>query len=79
MFRQDRGYTPTLEKLCQSLDEELQKLLEDLKIYLYPEKKIGQKLFSFDNDDDTEQMYSDRAEIEIYLREISDKNIQRLV
>lgn len=76
MSRQDRGFTPTLEKLCQALDSELQKLLDDLKIYLYPDRKTA-KLFVYDDDDDSDQMYIDRAEIEMYLRDVSDRNIHR--
>ncbi|XP_075979417.1 conserved oligomeric Golgi complex subunit 1 [Anticarsia gemmatalis] len=83
MARQDRGYTPTLEKLCQSLDEELQKLLEDLRVYLYQDKKsTGVKdklLFAYDEDDDTDQIYSDKNIIEMYLRDVSDNNIQSML
>lgn len=83
MARQDRGYSPTLEKLCKSLDDELQKLLEDLRVYLYQDKKNtankDKLLFSYDEDDDSDQIYSDKHQIETYLRDVSDKNIQRYV
>ncbi|CAH0588166.1 unnamed protein product [Chrysodeixis includens] len=83
MARQDRGYSPTLEKLCKSLDDELQKLLEDLRVYLYQDKKntaIKDKLlFSYDEEDDSDQIYSDKHQIETYLRDVSDKNIQSML
>ncbi|CAH0687690.1 unnamed protein product [Spodoptera exigua] len=83
MARQDRGYTPTLEKLCQSLDDELQKLLEDLRVYLYQDKKsVGNKdklLFAYEDDDDIDQIYSDKHLIEMYLRDVSDSNIQSML
>ncbi|CAH0718180.1 unnamed protein product, partial [Brenthis ino] len=78
MSRQDRGFTPNLEKLCQSLDDELQKLLEDLKEYLYHEKKKD-KLFLYDEEENLDQVYIDRAEIEEYLRNTSDRNIHNMV
>lgn len=81
MARQDRGYTPTLEKLCQSLDDELQKLLEDLRVYLYKDKKSSagkdKLLFAYEDDDDIDQIYSDKHLIQMYLRDVSDSNIQR--
>ncbi|CAH2087581.1 unnamed protein product [Euphydryas editha] len=80
MSRQDRGFTPNLEKLCQTLDDELQRLLEDLKEYLYKEKKhVKDKLYVYDEDDDLDQVYIDRSEIEEYLRETSDKYIQSML
>ncbi|XP_026741039.1 conserved oligomeric Golgi complex subunit 1 [Trichoplusia ni] len=83
MARQDRGYSPTLEKLCKSLDDELQKLLEDLRVYLYQDKKNtankDKLLFSYDEDDDSDQIYSDKHQIETYLRDVSDKNIQSML
>nr|XP_049702682.1 conserved oligomeric Golgi complex subunit 1-like [Helicoverpa armigera] len=83
MARQDRGYTPTLEKLCQSLDDELQKLLEDLRVYLYKDKKTtankDKLLFAYDDDDDIDQIYSDKHLIEMYLRDVSDSNIQSML
>ncbi|XP_049871581.1 conserved oligomeric Golgi complex subunit 1 isoform X2 [Pectinophora gossypiella] len=80
MSRQDRGFTPNLEKLCQTLDNELQKLLEDLKVYLYQDKKTSSKLiFAYDEDDDSDQIYSDKGDIEQYLRHISGKNIQSML
>ncbi|XP_030023719.2 conserved oligomeric Golgi complex subunit 1 [Manduca sexta] len=81
MSQQDRGYTPTLEKLCQSLDSELQKLLDDLRVYLYRERKGASRdklLFTYDDEDDTDQMYSDKNDIELYLRDVSDKNIENM-
>lgn len=78
MSRQDRGFTPNLEKLCQSLDDELQKLLDDLKEYLYKDKKlVNDKLYVYDYDEDLDQVYIDRNEIEEYLRDSSDRYIQR--
>ena len=74
MSRQDRGFTQNLEKLCQSLDDELQKLLEDLKDYLYQEKR-NDKIIVFDEEDSVEQVFTDREIIEEYLRNTSDKNI----
>lgn len=82
MARQDRGFTPTLEKLCEALDSELQRLLDDLRLYLYKERKGASQdkiLFGYDEDDDSEQIYSDKGDIELYLREVSDRNIQRFV
>lgn len=83
MARQDRGYSPTLENLCQSLDDELQKLLEDLKVYLYRDKKGSsgkdKLLFAYDDDDAADQIYSDKSIIEIYLRDVSDHNIQSML
>lgn len=83
MARQDRGYTPNLEKLCQSLDDELQKLLEDLRVYLYKDKKssVGNDklLFAYEDDDDIDQIYSDKHLIEMYLRDVSDNNIQSML
>uniref|UniRef100_A0A2A4JFR1 Conserved oligomeric Golgi complex subunit 1 n=1 Tax=Heliothis virescens TaxID=7102 RepID=A0A2A4JFR1_HELVI len=83
MARQDRGYTPNLEKLCQSLDSELQKLLEDLRVYLYRDKKTtankDKLLFAYDEDDDIDQIYSDKHLIEMYLRDVSDNNIQSML
>ncbi|XP_041980829.1 conserved oligomeric Golgi complex subunit 1 [Aricia agestis] len=78
MSHQDRGYTPNLEKLCTSLDEELQKLLEDVKEYLYPEKKKDKLIYTYE-EDETENMYVDRAEIEQYLRDTSDRHIQSML
>jgi hypothetical protein len=79
MARQDRGFSPTLEKLCQALDNELQRLLEDLKVYLYHDKKNTKDklLFAYDEEDDSSQIYSDKNDIEVYLRDVSDSNIQR--
>lgn len=79
MSRQDRGLTPNLERLCRNLDDELQKLLDDLKVYLYPEKKsVGNKLiFSYEEEDDSRQVYSDRVDIEQHLRGVSDSHIRR--
>lgn len=83
MARQDHGYNPTLEKLCQSLDDELQKLLEDLRVYLYKDKKVvsgkDKILFAYEDDEDADQIYSDKSIIEIYLRDVCDDNIQKLV
>ncbi|XP_026325897.1 conserved oligomeric Golgi complex subunit 1 isoform X2 [Hyposmocoma kahamanoa] len=83
MSRQDRGYTPNLEKLCFTLDAELQKLLEDLRIYLYRDRKMSSPrdklLFTYDDVDDADQVYSDKGDIELYLRDISDKNIQSML
>ncbi|CAG4940110.1 unnamed protein product [Parnassius apollo] len=81
MARQDRGFTPNLEKLCQGLDDELQKLLEDLQVYLYQKKSNAsiKQLFSYEEEDDSQQIYSDRAEIEQYLRDVSDRNIQSML
>lgn len=83
MARQDRGYSPTLEKLCQSLDEELQKLLEDLKVYLYHDKKTANSkdkiLFVYDDDEDIDQIYIDRNVIEMYLRDVADNNVQNML
>lgn len=56
MSRQDRGFTPNLEKLCQTLDDELQKLLDDLKEYLYKDKKlVNDKLYVYDYDEDLDR------------------------
>lgn len=83
MARQDHGYSPTLEKLCQSLDDELQKLLEDLRVYLYKDKKVvsgkDKILFAYEDDEDADQIYSDKSIIGIYLRDVCDDNIQKLV
>ncbi|XP_034833206.1 conserved oligomeric Golgi complex subunit 1 isoform X1 [Maniola hyperantus] len=79
MTRQDRGFTPNLEKLCQSLDDELQKLLEDLKDYLYEERKSKEKLFAYDEEEDLQQVFVDRVDIEQYLRDTSDRNIQSML
>ncbi|KAJ8718628.1 hypothetical protein PYW08_002865 [Mythimna loreyi] len=83
MARQDHGYTPTLEKLCQSLDAELQKLLEDLKVYLYKDKRSSagkdKLLFAYEDEDDIDQIYSDKHLIEVYLRDVSDTNIQSML
>ncbi|XP_050350147.1 conserved oligomeric Golgi complex subunit 1 isoform X2 [Nymphalis io] len=80
MSRQDRGFTPNLEKLCQSLDDELQKLLEDLKEYLYKDRRGAKdKLYVYDEEEDTDQVYTDSDEIEDYLRHTSDKYIQSML
>ncbi|XP_053611473.1 conserved oligomeric Golgi complex subunit 1 isoform X2 [Plodia interpunctella] len=80
MARQDRGFSPTLEKLCQSLDSELQKLLEDLKVYLYQDKKNKDGiLFSYDEEEDLDQMYIDKGDIVVFLRDVADKNIQSML
>ncbi|KAJ2949499.1 hypothetical protein O0L34_g15422 [Tuta absoluta] len=82
MSRQDRGFTPNLERLCQSLDSELQKLLEDLKVYLYREHKTTSRdklLFTYDDDDDTDQIYSDKDVIEQYLRDTSGKHVESML
>ncbi|CAH2264178.1 jg21718 [Pararge aegeria aegeria] len=79
MARQDRGFTPNLEKLCQSLDDELQKLLEDLKDYLYQDRRCKEKLFAFEEEEELDQVFIDRVEIEQYLRDTSDKNIQSML
>ncbi|CAB3244809.1 unnamed protein product [Arctia plantaginis] len=83
MARQDRGYSPTLEKLCQSLDDELQKLLEDLRVYLYKDKKVAtgkdKILFTYEDDEDVDQIYSDKSDIEMYLRDVCDDNIQNML
>ncbi|KAJ0175018.1 hypothetical protein K1T71_009159 [Dendrolimus kikuchii] len=83
MSRQDRGYTPTLETLCKSLDSELQRLLEDLRVYLYQEKKGAtardKLLFAYEDDNDADQMYIDKGDIEIYLRDASDRNIHSML
>ncbi|XP_013149186.1 PREDICTED: conserved oligomeric Golgi complex subunit 1 [Papilio polytes] len=79
MSRQDRGFTPNIEKLCQGLDDELQKLLEDLKVYLYPEKRSRSNKLLFYEEDDKQQIYSDREDIEVYLRNVSDTNIQSML
>ncbi|CAG9565917.1 unnamed protein product [Danaus chrysippus] len=75
MSRQDRGFTPALQKLCQSLDDELQKLLEDLKDYLYERKDRDTYLY----DDELDQVYTDKEEIEMYLKEASDRNIHSII
>lgn len=80
MWLQDRGFTPNLEKLCHSLDEELHKLLEDLKIYLYKDTSVRTKdslLFNLEEEDNTNQMYNDREEIKMFLMAVSEQNIQR--
>ncbi|KPJ16411.1 Conserved oligomeric Golgi complex subunit 1 [Papilio machaon] len=80
MSRQDRGFTPNIEKLCKGLDEELQKLLEDLKVYLYPEKRSrSNKLLFYEEEDDRQQIYSDREDIQNYLRNVSDRNVQSML
>ncbi|CAH2049220.1 unnamed protein product, partial [Iphiclides podalirius] len=82
MSRQDRGLTPNLEKLCQGLDDELQRLLEDLKVYLYQDKRQGgsnRLMFSYEEEEENQQVYSDRADIEHYLRSVSDRNIQSML
>lgn len=82
MSLQDRGFTTNLEKLCQDLDNELQRLLDDLRVYLYKERKetIRDKLlFSYEDEDDLDEMYSDRDNIEAYLRDTADKTIERFV
>nr|XP_026493363.1 conserved oligomeric Golgi complex subunit 1 [Vanessa tameamea] len=80
MSRQDRGLTPNLEKLCQILDDELQKLLEDLKEYLYKDRKgTKDKLYVYDEEEDIDQVYIDSEEIEEYLRQTSDKYIQSML
>ncbi|XP_072937856.1 conserved oligomeric Golgi complex subunit 1 isoform X2 [Epargyreus clarus] len=81
MSRQDRGFTPNLEKLCNTLDAELQKLLEDLKEYLHHDTRSNKEklLFVYDEDDNADQIYSDKSEIEQYLRDTSDKNIQSML
>ncbi|KAM3965418.1 conserved oligomeric Golgi complex subunit 1 isoform 2-T2 [Aphomia sociella] len=79
MSRQDRGFTPTLEKLCQGLDSELQRLLEDLKIYLYRDKNAANSrdklLYTYEDEDDVDQIYMDKSDIEAFLRDTSDKNV----
>ncbi|XP_068622543.1 conserved oligomeric Golgi complex subunit 1 [Battus philenor] len=82
MSRQDRGFTPNIEKLCQALDDELQKLLEDLKVYLYREKASSgsnKLIFTNDDEEDNRQVYSDKEDIELYLRNVSDRNIQSML
>ncbi|CAG9791018.1 unnamed protein product [Diatraea saccharalis] len=83
MARQDRGYTPTLEKLCVSLDNELQRLLEDLRVYLYRDRKAAvsrdKLLFPYEDDDESEQIYSDKSEIEVYFRDVSDRRLQSMI
>ncbi|XP_038222006.1 conserved oligomeric Golgi complex subunit 1 isoform X2 [Zerene cesonia] len=76
MSQQDRGFTPNLEKLCKSLDVELQKLLDDLRDYLYVERK---KEFLYDEDERLEQMYIDTSEIEVYLCDVTDKYIESML
>ncbi|XP_045500873.1 conserved oligomeric Golgi complex subunit 1 isoform X1 [Colias croceus] len=76
MSRQDRGFTPNLEKLCKSLEDELQKLLDDLKDYLYVERK---KDYLYDEDERLEQMYIDTSEIEVYLCDVTDKSIESML
>lgn len=78
MWLQDRGFTPNLEKLGLSLDEELHKLLEDLSIYLYRDKPNRSKdtlLFNLDEEDDAKQMYIDKTEIQMYLRDLTEQNV----
>ncbi|XP_028161086.1 conserved oligomeric Golgi complex subunit 1 isoform X4 [Ostrinia furnacalis] len=83
MTRQDQGITPTLEKLCEALDSELCKLLEDLKVYLSRDKRNSvtrdKILFAYEEDDESDQIYSDKEDIELYLRDISDRNIQSML
>ncbi|KAL4717039.1 hypothetical protein ACJJTC_016926 [Scirpophaga incertulas] len=82
MSRQDRGFTPTLVKLCESLDTELQKLLEDLRLYLYHKKNTSARdkiLFAYDEEEATDQIYSDKNEIELYLRDVSDKHVLSMI
>ncbi|XP_004925637.1 conserved oligomeric Golgi complex subunit 1 [Bombyx mori] len=81
MSRQDHGYTPTLEKLCQTLDSELQKLLEDLRTYLYPEKRNARDglLFDYEEENGIDQMYIDKEDIDSYLRDVSDTNVESMI
>ncbi|KAG7300366.1 hypothetical protein JYU34_015967 [Plutella xylostella] len=80
MWLQDRGYTKSLEKLCLSLDTELQKLLEDLKSYLHNEKRTStDKLFSYEDDSEVEQVYSDKTVVQDYLRDVSDKIVHSIL
>lgn len=82
MSLQDRGFTTNLEKLCQDLDSELQKLLEDLRVYLYRDKKgtIRDKLlFTYEDEEELAQMYSDREEIEVYLMDTADSSVESML
>lgn len=77
MSRQDRGFTPNMEKLCQGLDDELQKLLDDLRDYLYLEKKKDRLMSLYEEEERWEQMYTDTGDIEVYLCDAADKYIER--
>lgn len=82
MWLQDRGFTPSLEKLCHNLDNELQKLLEDLSVYLY-KKKTGTSrdviLFNFDDEDELKQLFIDKLDIQTYLRDITEQNVLNML
>lgn len=79
MWLQDRGYTPTLERLCQTIDSELQRLLDDLRHYLYPDRKgkATKALYPYEEDDYIFEMYADKSEVQSYLRDVSDKYVHR--
>ncbi|XP_059060925.1 conserved oligomeric Golgi complex subunit 1 [Achroia grisella] len=83
MSRQDHGFTPTLEHLCISLDSELQRLLDDLKIYLYRNKNASNTrdklLYTYDEEDDVDQIYIDKGDIEAFLRSTTDENVQSML
>ncbi|VVD04236.1 unnamed protein product [Leptidea sinapis] len=78
MSRQDRGFTPNLEKLCKSLEDELQKLLDDLTEYL----NIGSKrdrLMAYDDDERDELIYVDSGQVQSYLCDVTDRNVESIL
>ncbi|XP_047505586.1 conserved oligomeric Golgi complex subunit 1 isoform X1 [Pieris napi] len=79
MSRQDRGFTPNMEKLCKGLEDELQKLLDDLKDYLYLERKRDRPISLYDEEERWEQMYTDTSDIELYLCDAADKYIESIL
>ncbi|CAH4021526.1 unnamed protein product [Pieris brassicae] len=79
MSRQDRGFTPNMEKLCKGLEDELQKLLDDLKDYLYLERKRDRPISLYDEEERLEQMYTDTSDIEFYLCDAADKYVESIL
>ncbi|CAK1542071.1 unnamed protein product [Leptosia nina] len=79
MSRQDHGFTPNMEKLCKSLEDELQKLLDDLKEYLYLERKRDRLVPLLEEEERWEQVYTDTMEIEEYLCDVPDKYIESML
>ncbi|GBP42268.1 Conserved oligomeric Golgi complex subunit 1 [Eumeta japonica] len=81
MWLQDHGFTKTLEKLCQSMDIELQKSLDDLAVYIINDREIKNKegFYVYEEDDKSNEMYRDKDEIQGYLRDITAKKMQSIM